>query len=972
MKSINALLLPLLFSCLAMFSQAQNIGGIVNIYTPVTAISGCANHIITVESVQGFAVGDEVLLIQMQGATIDTTNTPSFGDYVGTNSTGLYEMNRIANIIGNQVHLLFKTLGPYEVAGRVQLIRVPEYTDATVTSTLTCKAWDGFTGGVLVIDVANTLTLQSDLDVSGKGFRGGVVVDADAAPYGQLGYYYPPNPIVSGQKGEGVAIVSLDKSYGRGKAGNGGGAGNSHNAGGGGGGNSGDGGFGGLEYYNVPNSPTPGTNGIGGANAFFGNNTRLILGGGGGAGHSNDNTGSSGGNGGGIIILRVKQILGNSQKIIANGQTVVSLGTDRNDGQGGGGAGGTIFMQANQVLSALKFEANGGKGGDCLFFVNSQIIGPGGGGGGGRVLVSQNSPLITWESLGGNPGIANQGLNNGATKGINGQFSFGGGISIKQAFESIDIEILQDIPLCPNEIIVLDGQSYTAPDSVTLTLPGSNGNCDTLATYILVLKNQVSINETIALCPGETTMIDGQTYSAPATVNLTLAGSNGDCDTLATYVLVLKNQVSINENIALCPGETTTLGGQTYTAPATVNLTFAGSNGECDTLATYTLELLTQPTFSQTIEFCPGETVLLGGTSYTQPGVVILSLPATSGCDTIATYTLEYLTPAPSNVGIVCPGNVSVITSPGTGPFAVTYPDPTAASDCPCPGLELTLTAGLPSGSLFPVTSTPVCWQASDSCGQTASCCFVVTVREEAPCDVKTNGCMKYELLNITADAAENRTYRIRVTNSCANKMTYTAIQIPDGMTAMSPAENSIFTAEVSGREYLVRNPNFSPFYSVRFKSIVDSISGGQSEIFRYKLPAQADPTYIHILSRLEPQVYYEAHLNTFNCPIGITPPDGNRPTVEREMKPLLSPEIRLFPNPTSGTLFADLSDWEGQDVQLRVLDSRGQMVLQHAVLANASVQSIDLPESLSSGLYFLEVWTELGEKYSARFALVH
>ncbi len=51
---------------LFLFFQAasQNISGVINIYTPVTAINACANNV-TVASAAGFNVGDEVLLIEM-------------------------------------------------------------------------------------------------------------------------------------------------------------------------------------------------------------------------------------------------------------------------------------------------------------------------------------------------------------------------------------------------------------------------------------------------------------------------------------------------------------------------------------------------------------------------------------------------------------------------------------------------------------------------------------------------------------------------------------------------------------------------------------------------------------------------------------------------------------------------------------------------------------------------------------------
>ena len=51
---------------------AQNISGIINDYTPVTAIISCG---VSVGSATAFSVGDTVLLIQMKGASIDTSNS---------------------------------------------------------------------------------------------------------------------------------------------------------------------------------------------------------------------------------------------------------------------------------------------------------------------------------------------------------------------------------------------------------------------------------------------------------------------------------------------------------------------------------------------------------------------------------------------------------------------------------------------------------------------------------------------------------------------------------------------------------------------------------------------------------------------------------------------------------------------------------------------------------------------------------
>jgi len=49
---------------------------VINSYTPVIAFDPCKNRL-TVSDASEFHVGDTVLLMQMQGAEINTTNTSS-------------------------------------------------------------------------------------------------------------------------------------------------------------------------------------------------------------------------------------------------------------------------------------------------------------------------------------------------------------------------------------------------------------------------------------------------------------------------------------------------------------------------------------------------------------------------------------------------------------------------------------------------------------------------------------------------------------------------------------------------------------------------------------------------------------------------------------------------------------------------------------------------------------------------------
>ena len=67
-------------------------------------------------------------------------------------------------------------LNTYNATAKVQLVKVRTYRDAIVNSELTAQLWDSasVSGGVLAFMVKGVLTLNDDIDLSGKGFRGGI------------------------------------------------------------------------------------------------------------------------------------------------------------------------------------------------------------------------------------------------------------------------------------------------------------------------------------------------------------------------------------------------------------------------------------------------------------------------------------------------------------------------------------------------------------------------------------------------------------------------------------------------------------------------------------------------------------------------------------------------------------------------------------------------------------------------------
>lgn len=391
--------------------QTTAISGVVNSYYRVLEIIP-AKACIRLSSTAGLTINDPVLLIQMKGATITTTNNSSFGTVTALNDAGNYETGTICSIIGDSVflfHLLQNTYTP--ATGKVQLVPFAKYVSANVTDTLKATPWNNSTGtgGVIAIYAEQDLILNAPVYTGASGYRGGNFQQSngtcsDALP--ASGYAYNASTLTpqnGAAKGEGIADVASTQTGGRGAPANGGGGGNNHNNSGGGGANLNAGGTGGGNSSSGV-SCTATLKGEAGRSLSSNSGLKIYAGGGGGAGHSNNGLSNvSGANGGGIIFIWANNLIGNSQAIIASGG---SGGSSLSDGAGGGGAGGTVILHISNYTGPVTIEANGGNGGNSNNGGNiGRCFGGGGGGSGGVIYFTGSLPAVTTSVTGGAAGI---------------------------------------------------------------------------------------------------------------------------------------------------------------------------------------------------------------------------------------------------------------------------------------------------------------------------------------------------------------------------------------------------------------------------------------------------------------------------------------------------------------------------------------------------------------------------------------
>jgi hypothetical protein len=316
--------------------------------------------------------GDRVLLINLQGAPGDTA------------SVGRWEMLDVLSVSGSTVNVFQTIAGAYGGTSfenqRVVLQRVPQYSTVTIApgGVVTATAWDGLAGapmnlpvntGIVAFFASGVLTLGGGIDVSQRGFRGGV-------PGG----------------------VGPESAVNRNLTTGGAGGGNGTMGGGGGGGGG------------------TGSAGAGGTSAFPGGGGGR---GGGGGGSSDDDNGCGAhGSGGGGAAPYASGV--NASDVSSNRLT---LGGGSAAG-GGGGAGG---LSAN--LSP-NYAASGGSA-DGVAGTAGQSFSRGGAGGAGRrggglILVFASS-LTGAGSLNAAGGVGGSGGGGGGGSGYDGAAGGGGG-----------------------------------------------------------------------------------------------------------------------------------------------------------------------------------------------------------------------------------------------------------------------------------------------------------------------------------------------------------------------------------------------------------------------------------------------------------------------------------------------------------------------------------------------------------------
>jgi hypothetical protein len=314
-----------------------------------TTASGTVGGTSVTAGSTAFANGDLVYLMQFTGTGV-----------------GNHELNMVKSGGYTTSLMMEKVLkNTYTVSGgtTASIIKIIEYRNLTITSTLSYTTAQQTSGTIIPIFVSNNFINNGTISLNGGGWRQGQT-SFEGGLAGRQAF------------GNGLTTANARTRSANGNGGGGGDGGSSYDAnliggaGGGGGGNASTG----------TNGQTGSSSRLGGwAGAAAGNAslTNFSIGGGGGEGGGGPTVrGQNGGTGGGGLIIFARNFDTSGGTVIRANGTNGSTGTLNWDGGGGGGAGGSILIKSQvAALGTNKFQVVGGTGG-----TNSGAAGDGGAG----------------------------------------------------------------------------------------------------------------------------------------------------------------------------------------------------------------------------------------------------------------------------------------------------------------------------------------------------------------------------------------------------------------------------------------------------------------------------------------------------------------------------------------------------------------------------------------------------------------
>ncbi|MCW3127379.1 MAG: hypothetical protein JWO03_3037 [Bacteroidetes bacterium] len=173
-------------------------------------------------------------------------------------------------------------------------------------------------------------------------------------------------------------------------------------------------------------------------------------------------------------------------------------------------------------------------------------------------------------------------------------------------------------------------------------------------------------NNSATICPGQSYTFAGHTYTQAGTYRDTIP--TPFCDSIAILNLTINPSIRDSVTQLICPGQSVTVGPHTYSTAGIFRDTFTTGTG-CDSIHILNLSVGTVKVGSTSRTICTGQIITVGLHSYNTTGTYRDTF-ATAGCDSV--FILHLLVTneiIDSVLQTICPGQTVIV---GTHSYATT------------------------------------------------------------------------------------------------------------------------------------------------------------------------------------------------------------------------------------------------------------------------------------------------------------
>ncbi len=192
--------------------------------------------------------------------------------------------------------------------------------------------------------------------------------------------------------------------------------------------------------------------------------------------------------------------------------------------------------------------------------------------------------------------------------------------------------------ICAGDVFELNGQEYDTAGNFIQTIERDNA-CDSLINLELTVTATDTIFDGLSFCAGSSVIIDGTEYDEAGTVVLDLTDVAG-CDSTVLIELTELPAETTDEMASFCEGSSIIIGDVEYTEAGNFTQTFTNQAG-CDSILNIVLTTLSTDSTEVETTVCPGESVLINGEEFTDPGVYTQGFTNQAGCDSTLTILIE-------------------------------------------------------------------------------------------------------------------------------------------------------------------------------------------------------------------------------------------------------------------------------------------------------------------------------------------